>query len=146
MSSSHQFAIMSLHAGQKYYHKVCANYLSHSAILSIDSGKVSLTKILFPHPFVMFLYSYSSFILYNQIGLFSVCSAHGMYNGFHHYLLSPHPLLPLSTHTSSHTTPSHLYPTCPTSHNLNYPTTHLYILPLPEWVSALVLFLTTPKL
>ena len=39
MSSSHQFAIMSLHAGQKNYQKVCANYLSHSAISSIDSGK-----------------------------------------------------------------------------------------------------------
>ena len=30
---------MSLHAGQKNYHEVCANYLSHSAISSIDSGK-----------------------------------------------------------------------------------------------------------
>ena len=42
MSSSHQFAIMSLHAGQKNSHEVCANYLSHSAISSIDSGKGSL--------------------------------------------------------------------------------------------------------
>ena len=37
MRISHQFAIMSLHAGQKKY----ANYLSHSAISSIDSGKGS---------------------------------------------------------------------------------------------------------
>ena len=43
MSSSRQFAIMSLHGGQKYYHKVCANYLSHSAILSIVSEKGSVT-------------------------------------------------------------------------------------------------------
>ena len=42
MRISHQFAIMSLHAGQKNYHEVCANYLSHSAISSIDSGKGSL--------------------------------------------------------------------------------------------------------
>ena len=41
MSSSRQFAIMSLHGGQKYYHEVCANYLSHSAISSIVSGKGS---------------------------------------------------------------------------------------------------------
>ena len=41
MSSSRQFAIMSLHGGQKYYHEVCTNYLSHSAILSIVSGKGS---------------------------------------------------------------------------------------------------------
>ena len=40
MSSSLQFA-MSLHGGQKYYHEVCANYLSHSAISSIVSGKGS---------------------------------------------------------------------------------------------------------
>ena len=39
MSSSRQFAIMSLHGGQKYYHEVCANYLSYSAISSIVSGK-----------------------------------------------------------------------------------------------------------
>ena len=38
MSSSHQFAIMSQYSGQKNYHEVCANYLSHSAISSIDSG------------------------------------------------------------------------------------------------------------
>ena len=43
MSSSHQFAIMSLHAGEKNYHEVCANCLSHSAISSIDSGKGSET-------------------------------------------------------------------------------------------------------
>ena len=42
MSSSHQFAIMSLHAGQKNDHEECANYLSHSAISSIDSGKGSM--------------------------------------------------------------------------------------------------------
>ena len=41
MSSSHQFVIMSLHAGQKDYHEVCTNYLSHSAISSIDCGKGS---------------------------------------------------------------------------------------------------------
>ena len=41
MSSSRQFAIMSLHGGQKYYHEVCTNYLSHSAISSIVSGKGS---------------------------------------------------------------------------------------------------------
>ena len=41
MSSSRQFAIMSLHAGQK----VCTNYLSHSAISSIDYGKGSITHI-----------------------------------------------------------------------------------------------------
>ena len=45
MSSSRQFAIMSLHGGQKYYHEVCANYLSHSAISSIVSGKCSLSKM-----------------------------------------------------------------------------------------------------
>ena len=48
MSSSHQFAIMSLHAGQKYYHKVCANYLLHSAISSIDSGKGSICYMYDP--------------------------------------------------------------------------------------------------
>ena len=32
---------MSLHADQKNYHEVCANYLTHSAISSIDSGKGS---------------------------------------------------------------------------------------------------------
>ena len=41
MSRSHQFAIMSLHAGQKDYHEVCTNYLSHSAISLIDCGKGS---------------------------------------------------------------------------------------------------------
>ena len=41
MSSSRQFAIMSLHGGQKYYHEVCANYLLYSAISSIVSGKGS---------------------------------------------------------------------------------------------------------
>ena len=41
MSSSRQFAIMSLHGGQKYNHEVCAKYLSHSAISSIVSGKGS---------------------------------------------------------------------------------------------------------
>ena len=41
MSSSRQFAIMSLHAGLKDYHEVCTNYLAHSAISSIDSGKGS---------------------------------------------------------------------------------------------------------
>ena len=45
MSSSRPFAIMSLHAGQKNYHEVCINYLSHSAISSIDSGKGSLTHV-----------------------------------------------------------------------------------------------------
>ena len=44
MSSSHQFAIMSLHAGQKNHHEVYANYLSHSAISSIDSGKGSMYR------------------------------------------------------------------------------------------------------
>ena len=43
MSSSRQFAIMSLHASQKNYHEVCTIYLSHSAISSIDSGKGSVT-------------------------------------------------------------------------------------------------------
>ena len=42
MSSSRQFAIMSLHAGLKDYHEVCTNYLSHSAISSIDCGKGSM--------------------------------------------------------------------------------------------------------
>ena len=46
MSSSRQFAIMSLRVGQKYYHKVCANYLSYSSISSIDSGKGSLSFFL----------------------------------------------------------------------------------------------------
>ena len=46
MTSSHQFAIMSLHVGQKYYREVYANYLSHSAISSIDSGKGSFSKWL----------------------------------------------------------------------------------------------------
>ena len=32
---------MSLHRGQKYYHEVCTNYLSHSATSSIVSGKGS---------------------------------------------------------------------------------------------------------
>ena len=41
MSSSRQFAIMSLHAGLKDYHEVCTNYLSHSAISSLDCGKGS---------------------------------------------------------------------------------------------------------
>ena len=45
MSSSRQFAIMSLHAGQKNYHEVCTNYLSHSAISSIDSEKGSIVSI-----------------------------------------------------------------------------------------------------
>ena len=45
MSNSRQFAIMSLHVGQKYYHKVCANYLSYSSMSSIDSGKGSYTHI-----------------------------------------------------------------------------------------------------
>ena len=44
MSSSRQFAIMSLHGGQKYYHEVCANYLSHSAISTIVSGKGSFIE------------------------------------------------------------------------------------------------------
>ena len=43
MSSSRQFAIMSLHAGQKNYHEVCTIYLSYSAISSIDCGKGSMT-------------------------------------------------------------------------------------------------------
>ena len=43
MSSSHQFAIMSRHAGQKNYHEVCTIYLSHSAISSVDCGKGSLS-------------------------------------------------------------------------------------------------------
>ena len=42
MSSSHQFAIMSLHVGQKNDHEVCANYLLHSAMSSIDSEKGSM--------------------------------------------------------------------------------------------------------
>ena len=33
---------MSLHAGQENYHEVRANFLSHSAISSFDSGKGSL--------------------------------------------------------------------------------------------------------
>ena len=41
MSSSHQFAIMSVHASQRNYHEVCTIYLSHFAISSIDSGKGS---------------------------------------------------------------------------------------------------------
>ena len=49
MSSSHQFAIMSLHAGQKNYQEVCANYLSHSAISSIDSGKGSMPHLNCTH-------------------------------------------------------------------------------------------------
>ena len=55
MSSSHQFAIMSLHAGQKYYHKVCTIYLAHSEISSVDCGKGSrpshrrpLSEIYYP--------------------------------------------------------------------------------------------------
>ena len=44
MSSSHQFAIMSLHAGQKNYHEVCTNYLLHSAISSTDSAKGSYSQ------------------------------------------------------------------------------------------------------
>ena len=54
MSSSHQFAIMSLHAGQESYHEVCANYLSHSAISSIDSGKGSRSQIV-THFITLFL-------------------------------------------------------------------------------------------
>ena len=45
MSSSRQFAIMYLHAGLKDYHVVCTNYLSHSAISSIDCGKGSMTNM-----------------------------------------------------------------------------------------------------
>ena len=45
MSSSRQFALMSLHGGQKYYHEVCGNYLSHSAISSIVSGKCSMGRV-----------------------------------------------------------------------------------------------------
>ena len=45
MSSSRQFAIMSLHAGLKDYHEVCINYLLHSAISSIDCEKGSLTAL-----------------------------------------------------------------------------------------------------
>ena len=45
MSSSRLFAIMSLHAGLKDYHEVCTNYLSHSAISSIDCGKGSVSDI-----------------------------------------------------------------------------------------------------
>ena len=41
---SSQFAIMSLHAGQKNYHEVCTNYLSLSAISFIDSEKDSLSQ------------------------------------------------------------------------------------------------------
>ena len=41
MSTSRQFAIMSLHAGQKNYQEVYTIYLSHSAISSIDCGKGS---------------------------------------------------------------------------------------------------------
>ena len=40
-SSSHQFAIMSLEAGQTNYHEVCTIYLSHSAMSSNDCGKGS---------------------------------------------------------------------------------------------------------
>ena len=47
MSSSRQFAIMSLHGGQKYYHEVCTNYLSHSAISSIVSGKGSISCMVY---------------------------------------------------------------------------------------------------
>ena len=46
MSSSRQFAIMSLHGDQKYYHEVRTNYLSHSAISSIVSGKGSKTAVV----------------------------------------------------------------------------------------------------
>ena len=45
MSSSHHFVIMSLHVGQNNYHEVCAKYLSHFAISSIDSGKGSWIRI-----------------------------------------------------------------------------------------------------
>ena len=45
MSSSRQFAIMSLHAGQKNDHEVCTIYLLHSAISSIDCGKGSICRM-----------------------------------------------------------------------------------------------------
>ena len=38
MSSSHQFAIMSLHAGQKDYHEVCTNYLPIEPIEMNEKG------------------------------------------------------------------------------------------------------------
>ena len=55
MSSSRQFAIMSLHGGQKYYHEVCTNYLSHSAISSIVSGKGSMCATGFGNEVFEFL-------------------------------------------------------------------------------------------
>ena len=39
MSSSHQFAIMSLHGPEENYDVVCHNYLLYSAISAIVSGK-----------------------------------------------------------------------------------------------------------
>ena len=45
MSSSHQFVIMFLHAGQKNCHEVCVNYLSHCTISLIDSGKGSFSEL-----------------------------------------------------------------------------------------------------
>ena len=46
MYSSRQFVIMSLHGGQKYYHEMCANYLSYSAISSNVSGKGSMIDVV----------------------------------------------------------------------------------------------------
>ena len=63
MSISHQFAIMSLHGGQKYYHEVCANYLSHSAISSIVSGKGSRSQGFFRGPMGYYKYE-ESFCLF----------------------------------------------------------------------------------
>ena len=60
MSSSHQFAIMCMHGGQKNHQEVCANDLSHSAISSIDSGKGS--RIWRSQ-----LYALSSDVNYNNI-------------------------------------------------------------------------------
>ena len=49
MSSSHPFAIMSLQGLEENYHEVCDNYLSHSEISAIVSGKGSLlTVLLYP--------------------------------------------------------------------------------------------------
>ena len=66
MSSSHQFAIMSLHTVQKNYHEVCANHLLHSAISSIDSGKGSRRRpqvampLLLNRLFLLIIYLHTS--------------------------------------------------------------------------------------
>ena len=45
MSSTHEFAIMSLHAGQKNYHEVCANYLLHSTIRQMTLERAHTVNI-----------------------------------------------------------------------------------------------------